>query len=585
MSAVSSMNILAFSAFSHDSAACIVVDGVLTAAVQEERFTRVRHDMSFPVQAISYCLEMAECMLQTLDLIVFYGHAAHQEQAFAGLIALDADQSGWSPQLLHVDVHLGHVASAFFPSPFQDAAILTLDGAGHGISTSFAIGAANSITTLQTLQSPHSLGLLYSAMTDYLGFKANSGEYKMMGLAPYGKPRFANQIREHLIAFSDDGLFRLNPVYFAEAGDGDVFASLDRLATLFDGARRVPESLLTQREMDLAASIQCVTEDAVIHLARHLAVTSGQRNVCLAGGVALNCVANGKLYRQKLFERIWIQPAAGQAGGTVGAAFFALHEQLQKPRHVVADRDAMQGAYLGPAFEQHEIEARLSAVGGVFEVMPDEQLADVIAYALTQEKAIGWHQGRMEFGPRALGGRSILGDPRSPRMQKMLNLKVKYRESFRPFAPSVLAEDVSDWFDIDTDSPYMLMVANVAQTQRVDDIASHDVSGIAQLGLVRSTIPAVTHVDFSARIQTVHANTNPKFHALLQRFKALTGCPVLVNTSFNVRGEPIVLTPEDAFYCFMGTDIDMLVVGNCVLCKEQQTPELMRSYQDAYPLD
>jgi carbamoyltransferase len=493
---------------------------------------------------------------------------------------------GWNRQLLFTEHHQSHAASAFFPSPFEEAAVLTMDGVGEWCTTSLGHGRGNRLELLQELHFPHSLGLLYSAFTYYTGFKVNSGEYKVMGLAPYGEPKYANLILDHLIDLKEDGSFWLDQSYFDYcAGLTMTNAKFDGL---FGGPARNPEQRLTQREMDLAASVQAVTDEVVLRLARSAANQTGQKNLCLAGGMALNCVANGKLLREGLFEAIWIQPAAGDAGGALGAALAAWHQYLDQPRHNGLGNllDHMQGAYLGPAFAQDEVERRLRAANAKYEVLDDDAVIAQSAQALAEGKAVGWMQGRMEFGPRALGGRSILGDPRSPTMQKMLNLKVKYRESFRPFAPAVLREDVADWFELDADSPYMLLVADVARERRREmTLEEQALFGIDKLNIVRSQIPAVTHVDHSARVQTVHQQTNPRFHALLSAFKACTGCPALVNTSFNVRGEPIVYTPEDAFRCFMGTEIERLVVGNCVLKKEDQDPVLARDYKDLFELD
>ena len=493
------------------------------------------------------------------------------------------DDVDWSQRLLFSEHHLSHAASAFFPSPFEDAAVLTMDGVGEWATTSLAIGHGNALSVHKEILFPHSLGLLYSAMTYYAGFKVNSGEYKVMGLAPYGEPKYAKLIKDHLIDIKEDGSFHLDMQYFNYCTG--LTMTNERLDALFGAPPRTSESILTQREMDLAASIQAVTEEVVIKLAKGLKKSTGQKNLCLAGGVALNCVATGKLLRENLFENIWIQPAAGDAGGAVGAALAACHMMLNQPR-VVSKSDGMKGSYLGPQYEQADIEKRLLAAGAVFKTVTDDELINLTAEALTQGKAVGWHQGRMEFGPRSLGGRSIIADPRSETVQKQLNLKVKYRESFRPFAPSVLREDVSEWFDIKSDSPYMLLVADVAKSkQRSMTPEQEKLFGIDKLNVPRSEIPAVTHVDYSARIQTVHKETNPKYHQLISRFKALTGCPVLVNTSFNVRGEPIVCTPEDAFNCLMGTGIEFLVVGNSIMRKEDQDESLIKDYKNAYELD
>lgn len=611
------MNIIGISAYYHDSAACLVQDGRIVAAAQEERFTRKKHDAGFPLQAIRYCLAEASLKAADIDHVVFYdkpflkferlletylAFAPRGFQSFAtslpvwikdklfqkGMLVrelqeqLDPDVD-WSARLLFSEHHHSHAASAFFPSPFEEAAVLTMDGVGEWTTTSLAIGQGNSLDIHREIHFPHSLGLLYSAFTHYTGFKVNSGEYKVMGLAPYGEPRFADKIKEHLIELREDGSFRLNMAYFDYCTGLTMTNS--RFDELFGGPARKAEAQLTQREMDLAASIQAVTEEVVIKLAKGIRKSTGQRNLCLAGGVALNCVANGKLLRERVFDQIWVQPASGDAGGAIGAALGAYHILLGQPRPVGLS-DTMSGSYLGPAFVQDDIEARLRQAGAVFTTLDDDALIDATADALARGCAVGWHQGRMEFGPRALGGRSILADPRSPSVQKQLNLKVKYRESFRPFAPSVLREDVQDWFDIDVDSPYMLMVADVAkERQSPMTEAQQRLFGIDKLNVPRSSIPAITHVDYSARIQTVHAETNPRYHRLISRFKELTGCPVLVNTSFNVRGEPIVCTPEDAFHCLMGTGIEFLAVGNCVMRKEDQNPALLRDYRNAYELD
>ena len=459
-----------------------------------------------------------------------------------------------------------------------------MDGVGEWTTTSLAVGRGHDLKVLNEIHFPHSLGLLYSAFTYYTGFKVNSGEYKVMGLAPYGEPKYADLIRQHLLDVKDDGTFRLNVDYFDYCTGLKMTSS--RFDELFGGPPRRAEDRLTQREMDLAASIQAVTEEVVLKLAKSIAHETGERNLCLAGGVALNCVANGKLLKQRYFDKLWIQPAAGDAGGAIGAALAVYHLHFQKGRAPDGMQDGMQGGYLGPEYPQHEIESRLTAAGAHFETLSDDALLDASASALEQGQALGWHQGRMEFGPRALGARSILGDARSTTMQKLLNLKVKYRESFRPFAPSVLREELSDWFDLDEDSPYMLLVADVAAKHRISMTEEQQqLFGIDKLNVPRSSIPAVTHVDYSARVQTVHQETNPRYHELIRRFKARTGCPVVVNTSFNVRGEPIVCTPEDAFRCFMGTEIEALAVGNCFLLKERQDPSLRQNYESKFELD
>jgi carbamoyltransferase len=611
------MKILGLSAYYHDSAACLVVGGRIVAAAQEERFTRKKHDPAFPANAVRYCLEEAGLRAADIDYVVFYdkpflkferlletylafapkGFKSFatslpvwlKEKLFQKTVITDAlkEQFGkeinWTERLLFSEHHLSHAASAFFPSPFDRAAVLTMDGVGEWTTTALAIGNGNQLSLLKEIHFPHSLGLLYSAFTYYTGFKVNSGEYKVMGLAPYGEPKYVDLIKDHLIDIKEDGSFHLDISYFNYC-IGQTMTN-ERFDALFGGPPRRSEGTLTQREMDLAASVQAVTEEVVIKLAKGIKQLTGQENLCLAGGVALNCVANGKLFRENVFDSIWIQPASGDAGGAIGAALAAYHLMLNKPR-AVKSGDGMNGSYLGPAFSQPDIEQRLTKAGALFTTITDDELINITAYSLADGKAVGWHQGRMEFGPRALGGRSIIADPRSPTMQKQLNLKVKYRESFRPFAPSVLREDVSDWFQIDTDSPYMLLVADVAKhKQSPMTEEQQNLFGIDKLNLPRSEIPAVTHVDYSARIQTVHKETNPKYHRLLSKFKELTGCPVLVNTSFNVRGEPIVCSPEDAFRCLMGTEIEMLVVGNCVVKKEDQDRRLVRDYKIAYEPD
>ena len=612
------MRILGISAYYHDSAACLVVDGEIIAAAQEERFSRKKHDQNFPVEAIDYCLKEANCSLRDIDYVVFYDkpflkferlletYLAYAPKGYFSFIKalpvwlkdklfqkstiinelkkLERADIGWDDRLLFSEHHLSHAASAFFPSPFEEAAVLTMDGVGEWTTTSVAIGKGNKLEVHREIHFPHSLGLLYSAITYYTGFKVNSGEYKVMGLAPYGEPRYAQLIKDHLIDIKDDGSFAMNMDYFNYC-TGRTMTNR-RFDKLFGGPPRPTESALTQREMDLAASVQLVTEEVVIKLAKGIANTTGQKNLCLAGGVALNCVANGKLLREKVFENIWIQPAAGDAGGAIGAALGAYHIMLGGERNILHGIDGMKGSYLGPDYEQAEIERQLTDAGAVFTTLSEEDLIDVTASALAEGKAVGWHQGRMEFGPRALGGRSILADPRSPTVQKLLNLKVKYRESFRPFAPSVLREDVSDWFEMNSDSPYMMLVAEVKKSKQLAmSEEQQKLFGIDKLNVPRSTLPAVTHVDYSARIQTVHKETNPKYYALIKRFKDLTGCPVLVNTSFNVRGEPIVSSPEDAFRCFMGTGIELLVVGNAILEKSAQNKLLIADYKDAYELD
>src|SRR5437868_11420167 len=610
------MRILGISAFYHDSAAALVEDGRIKAAAQEERFTRKKHDPSFPMHAIGYCLEAAGAKLSEIDHVAFYDKpflkferlletyialAPRGFRSFQMAIPLwlkeklfqksllrkkleEFDEEFDGSKLLFTEHHLSHSASAFYPSPFDKAVVLIMEGVGEWATTSAALGEGNRLEIFQEIHFPHSLGLLYSAVTYYTGFKVNSGEYKVMGLAPYGQPKDAQLILDNLIDLRPDGSFRLDMSYF-DYCTGFTMTN-DRFAKLFGQPVRTPDQLLTPFHMDIAASIQAVLDEAVLRMTRSLAKQTKSRNLCLAGGVALNCVANGKILRDGHFDRLWIQPAAGDAGGALGAALAAYHLYKKMPRLPLNALDAMQGCYLGPGFTQPDVERRLGAVGARFETMAEPQLLQATTTALVNAKAVGWFQGRMEFGPRALGGRSILGDPRSPSMQKTLNLRVKYRESFRPFAPSVLRDDVADWFDLAEDSPYMLLVADVApERRRVMTADETALVGIDKLNVPRSEIPAVTHVDYSARIQTVHRETNPRYHALLSTFKARTGCPVLVNTSFNVRGEPIACTPEDAFRCFMGSEIEVLVAGDCFLRKEQQDPALKLDYRDRFDPD
>ncbi len=612
------MRVLGISAYYHDSAAAVVEDGEIVAAAQEERFTRKKHDAGFPHHAVEYCLRESGGALDGFDCIAFYdkpllkferlletylAFAPRGFQSFSMAIPIWLREKLFLRSLLLGELgrfgatkelerrltfsehHLSHAASAFFPSPFREAAVLTMDGVGEWATTSLAHGCGDRLEVRREIHFPHSLGLLYSAFTYYTGFKVNSGEYKVMGLAPYGSPKYVQRIFDHLIDLKADGTFRLNLDYF------DYCTGLrmtnGRFDELFDGPPRSPETPLTQREMDLAASIQAVTEEVVLRLTRSIAAETGAQNLCLAGGVALNCVANGKVLRDGRFKNLWVQPAAGDAGGALGAALFACHAYKRHPRPEPGGiTDRMKGSYLGPGFAQEECEAQLRDAGAHFRVLDDTAIIATCARDLSEGKAVGWFQGRMEFGPRALGARSILGDARSPTMQSMLNLKVKYRESFRPFAPSVLRERVADWFELDYDSPYMLLVADVV-TQRRREMTpeQHALFGIQKLNVVRSEIPAVTHVDHSARIQTVHADTNPRYHALIVEFERLTGCPVIVNTSFNVRGEPIVCTPRDAFRCFMGTEVEVLAVGNCYLAKDQQTPALRQNYESKFQLD
>jgi carbamoyltransferase len=610
------MRVLGISAFYHDSAAALVEDSRIVAAAQEERFTRKKHDSSFPNNAIAYCLQEAKVKLEELDHVVFYdkpflkferlmetyiASAPRGFRSFKMAIPLWlreklfqksllrrelrnlSENFDGTDQLLFCEHHLSHAASAFYPSPFENAVVLTMDGVGEWATTSAALGNGNRLEIFQEIHFPHSLGLLYSALTYYTGFKVNSGEYKVMGLAPYGQPKYAQLILDNLIDIKADGSFRLNMSYFGYCTG--LTMTNGRFAKLFGEPVRGSDKLLTQFHMDIAASIQAVLDEAVLRITRNLAKQTGSRNLCLAGGVALNCVANGKVLRDGKFDNVWIQPAAGDAGGALGAALAAVHLFKDQPRKTNGG-DTMSGAFLGPSYSQPDIERRLGAAGARFAMFSQDQAIEKTAQALADQQAVGWFQGRMEFGPRSLGARSILCDPRSPTVQKNLNLKVKYRESFRPFAPSVLREDVSEWFEFAGDSPYMLIVADVREDKRRSMTPEEQaLFGIDKLNVMRSKIPAVTHVDYSARIQTVHAATNPLYFQLIERFKALTGCPVLVNTSFNVRGEPIVCTPEDAFRCFMGSELDLLVVGNCVLAKTEQDQSLKLDYSNAFDLD
>jgi carbamoyltransferase len=612
------MRILGISAFYHDSAAALVVDGRIVAAVQEERFTRIKQDAGFPHHAIDYCLAAGGVGLDRVDHVVFYekpflkferlletyvGFAPRGLTSFATAVPiwireklfqkdmlarelrkLDPEFDA-AKRMLFTEHHLSHAASAFYPSPYDSAVVLTMDGVGEWPTTTVALGDGKALNIVKELHFPHSLGLLYSAFTYYVGFKVNSGEYKLMGLAPYGEPKFKDRIIDNLLDLKPDGTFRLDMSYFNYCTG--LTMTNQKFADLFGEPVRKPDkALLTQFHMDLAASVQAVTEEIILRLGRSLAREHGRPNLCLAGGVALNCVANGHLLRDGCFKNIWVQPAAGDAGGALGAALAAWHLLLGNPRSVDGKRDAMAGALLGPEFAQAEIESRLRAAGARFTVLSDADLIEQAAASLAQGEAVGWMQGRMEYGPRSLGARSILADPRSPRMQKQLNLKIKYRESFRPFAPAVLRDKAAEWFEFDGDSPYMLFVAGVRPERRRAMTADEQaLFGIEKLNVVRSDIPAVTHVDYSARLQTVDAETNPRFHALLERFNEVTGCPILVNTSFNVRSEPIVCTPEDAFRCFMGTEIDLLVVGNCALRKQDQDKSLARDYRDQFEPD
>ena len=609
-------SILGISAFYHDSAASILIDGKIIAAAQEERFTRKKHDSSYPYNAIEFVLKYANLKLSEVDQIVFFEKPFLKFErlletyvAFApkGFVSFAKAMPLWIKEKLFQknllfnklkehdqnyksddniffsDHHLSHAASAFFPSPFDEAVVLTADGVGEWATTTVAIGKKNNLEIKKEIHFPHSLGLLYSAFTYYTGFKVNSGEYKLMGLAPYGNPIYEEKVKE-LIDLKDDGTFRLDQKYFNYA-TGLTMTS-EKFNSLFGQKPRNPQSeKITQFHMDIAASIQKVTEEIMISLAKSIRKEYDLKNLCLAGGVALNCVANGKILEEKIFDNIWIQPAAGDAGGSLGAAL-AFWYIDQGNERLPSLKDHMQGSYLGTNFNQDEVEKELKSVGANFEILSYEKLIDKTAVLLSNEKAIGWFQGRMEFGPRALGGRSILGDPRSDKMQKNLNLKVKYRESFRPFAPSILREDLSEWFDINVDSPYMLLVANVNSKKKIEMTNDQKkLFGIDKLNIKRSEVPAVTHVDYSARVQTVTKETNNRFYDLIAKFKEKTGCPVLVNTSFNVRGEPIVNTPTDAFNCFMGTDLDYLVIGNCILNKKNQNYNLKKDYSENFELD
>ena len=608
--------ILGISAFYHDSAAALVVDGEVIAAAQEERFTRKKHDPSYPACAIDYVLSEAGLTLDKVGHVVFYDKPflkferlleTYVAYAPKGLKQFGMAMPVWlreklflkaqltknlkklekefdAERLLFGEHHFSHAASAFYPSPFEEAIVLTLDGVGEWATTTVSIGKGNKLEIVKEIHFPHSLGLLYSAFTYYTGFRVNSGEYKVMGLAPYGEPKYKDLILDKLIDLKEDGSFRLDQSYFNYATG--LTMTNKKFSNLFGEPVRKPESdQLTQFHMDIAASVQAVTEEVVLKMTRSLAKEYCIPNLCLAGGVSLNCVANGKILRDKNFKEIWVQPAAGDAGGALGAALAVWHKEIDKPRKV-NPTDSMRGSYLGPSYSQQDTEKELINCGAKFEAVTEEEMLEQTSQALAEGKAVGWFQGRMEFGPRALGGRSILGDPRSETMQKTLNLRVKYRESFRPFAPSVLRQDVTEWFETDYDSPYMLLVDDVRKDKRIEMTKEEEsLFGIDKLNIKRSSIPAVTHVDYSARIQTVHKNTNPKYHALITKFKEKTGCGVVINTSFNVRGEPIVCTPEDAFKCFMGTEIEMLAIGNCVLRKDQQDSSLVDNYKGKYEQD
>ncbi len=612
------MYILGISSYYHDSAACLLQNGKIIAAAQEERFIRIKHYSGFPIQAIKYCLEEAKINAKEIEAVVFYEkpflkferlietYLAFAPKGFASfskamplwikdklfqksLIVKELENAlnkniNWRSKLLFSEHHLSHAASAFYPSPFENAAILTLDGVGEWATASVSVGKGRKLKIIKEIKFPHSLGLLYSAFTYYIGFKVNSGEYKVMGLAPYGKPIYADTIKNNLITIALDGSFKLNMKYFNFATG--LTMTNKKFEDLFGGSPRKPESKISQREMDLAASIQQVLEEVVIKLAKTIAKETKMQNLCLAGGVALNCVANSAISREKLFSNIWIQPAAGDAGGAIGAAFSAWHLHFEKERIVYSGQDEMQGSFLGPQYNDDEVESKLRNYGAIFKKYDDEDFINKVANALSNGKAIGLMQGRMEFGPRALGARSIIADPRLADMQRKLNLKIKYRESFRPFAPSILLEDVKFWFDNDLESPYMLLVSKVKKDKRIAiPKVKQNLFGLDLLNINRSLIPAVTHVDYTARIQTINKNTNPRYHAIVSKFKEKTGCPMVVNTSFNIRGEPIVCTPYDAFKCFMSTNLDILAIGNFILTKDEQDKSLINNYVMNYELD
>ncbi len=610
-------NILGISAFFHDSAATLIQDGKIIAAAQEERFSRIKHDERFPKNAIKYVLEEGKIKLNQIDYVVFFEKPFLKFErlletylAFApkGFKSFSLAMPIWLREKLFqkkylfdllqeldgnfTDIkkikfsehHYSHAASAFYPSPFDEAIILTLDGVGEWATTTVAHGKDNQITMLKEIHFPHSLGLLYSAFTYYTGFKVNSGEYKVMGLAPYGKPIYKKLILNNLINLKEDGSFRLNMNYFNFATG--ITMTNKKFNDLFgQPVRKKEDELLTQFHMDIASSIQAVTEEVVLRLTKDIAKEYNVKNLCMAGGVALNCVANGKILKNKVFENIWVQPAAGDAGGSLGAALAYWHQELNNKRTVNLE-DSMNGSYLGPKYENNIIEKELELLKADFKKLNEKEIVDVLAKELSEEKTVGWFQGRMEFGPRALGGRSILADPRSAKMQKELNLKVKFRESFRPFAPSILAEEVGNWFEMNEPSPYMLLVANIKKENQIAMSSNQEnLFGIDKLNIKRSNIPAVTHVDYSARIQTVHMKTNPRYHKLIQKFNDLTKCPILVNTSFNIRGEPIVCSVEDAFRCFMGTNLDILVIENFILFKSDQKKSLKQEYKNKFKLD
>ncbi len=612
------MYILGISAFYHDSAACIIKDGIILAAAQEERFTRIKHDPSFPHNAIKFCIEEANINGNEISNVVFYEkpfvkferiletYLAFAPKGFysfskampiwikdklfqKSILIKELEKTidknvNWQERLLFSEHHLSHAASAYYPSPFDSAAIIVLDGVGEWTTTSIAVGEGKNLNIIKEIKFPHSLGLLYSAFTYYTGFKVNSGEYKVMGLAPYGEPKYTKKIKDELINISDDGSFQLNMDYF-DYPTGLKMTN-NNFSKLFDGAPRIPESQLTQRDMDLAASVQKVTEEVLVKIAKRTAKDTGKKNLCLAGGVALNCVANSILLEEKIFDNIWVQPAAGDAGGAIGAAFCAWHLHYKKSINKQQKKDALNGSYIGPSFNNDKIEAELLGCGAKFEKINDNEIIKRVVNSLSDQKIVGWMHGRMEFGPRALGSRSIIADPRSSSMQKELNLKIKFRESFRPFAPSILREDINNWFDNDFDSPYMTFVSKLKSEKRISITEEEKkLKGFQKLNVKRSIIPSVTHVDYTSRVQTVHANTNPLYYNLIRNFKEKTGCPILLNTSFNIRGEPIVCTPTDAFKCFMGTEIDVLSIGNYFLLKDKQDQNLINNYKNHYELD
>ncbi len=612
------MYVLGISAYYHDSAAALLKDGAIVAAAQEERFTRKKHDSRFPSQAIQFCLNEAGIETKDIERIAFYDkpflkferlletYLAFAPKGFKSFnvaipvwlreklfqknlltreLSSFCDQTNWEEKLLFSEHHLSHAASAFYPSPFEEAVVLTMDGVGEWATTSVAFGSGSNLEVQKEIHFPHSLGLLYSAFTYYTGFKVNSGEYKLMGLAPYGRPKYVDLIFKHLVDVKEDGSFWLDQSYFDYCTG--LTMTNGRFSELFGEPPRSAEGELTQFHMDVAASIQQVTEEIVLKIVRSLSLEYDCPNLCLAGGVALNCVANGKVEREGGFSNMWIQPASGDAGGSLGAALTTYYHHLGNPRSACDEQlDQMNGGYLGPAFPDDVVAAELKSLGAKFQLISDEKLIEHCAQSIKEDKVVGWMQGRMEFGPRALGARSILGNASSVSAQKQINLKIKYRESFRPFAPSVVREAVGDWFEYDGDSPYMLLVKDVKECRRLQmSDEQESLFGIDKLNVARSSIPAVTHVDYSARLQTVHEETNPKYHALIEKVGELTGVPVVVNTSFNVRGEPIVCSPEDAFKCFMGTEMDVLAIGNCLLLKEEQDPSLKLDYKDQFELD